>query len=156
MGMTNWITENRVFWILSMLLIAATAVDIYTAISSPIFEIAEANPIFLFTGSMTFLTIINIGITYWIIKSLKNTISLQKIFFIVMITLYLSLGHLIGASSNILATDNYEANPEEFIAQHERITTTQKTMSYFALVGLFMIIPMVFAYISFLVAFMFF
>ena len=94
--MSKHINEKRLLYILIGILVITTVADIYSAMRLPIFEIAESNPIYVLTGSTMPLIWLNIFVVIWYSRSLKNSISIPKIFIFCMMTLYLSIGHGFG------------------------------------------------------------
>ncbi len=152
----KYITEKNLLYLFIGILFITTVADIYTALTSPIFEIAEANPIYVFTGSVIPLLVINIVVLIWFIRSLRNSISIFKIFFFCMITLYLSVGHGFGIWSNITATNSYQENPEQYIETIGEYEAKDKINAYMTLVSFVMVLPIVVSTIAFSVAMYFY
>ncbi len=150
---TEWINkhlnERRLLYILIFILILTTAADIYTALKTPVFEIAESNPIYVLTGSTTPLFILTLIATAWIIKSLRSSISLAKIFVFVMMAVYLSLGHGFGMWSNLQADADYQQNPEEFVEYAKSMDSVEKIQIYSILIGVVMLLPIVVSIMAF-------
>ena len=156
MKLKKYITEKNLVYLLIFTLVATTIVDIYTALRTPIFQIAETNPIYVLTGSILPLLLLNIIIIIWFGRSIKNSISIPKIFVFCMITIYLSAGHLLGAWSNITATEQYQENPEEFIGIVKEYNAKEKINSYMIFVGVVMVLPIVISFIAFSIAMYFY
>ena len=149
-------TEKQVLYILIGMLLVTTVVDMYTAFSSPVFDIAETNPIYVLTQSVVPLLVMTVAVSIWIIVNMNNRISLMKIFLFSMLTFYLSVGHVVGAWSNITATAQYEEDTAKFIEYIEEVTVKQKLTAYVYIVGLAMILPIVISSIAFRVALFFY
>lgn len=155
MNFKKHITEKNVLIGLISLLLISTFLDIYTALTSPLFDIAETNPIFIITGSKIPLLILTVITTLWIIKSITKSISIFKIFLFTVICVFLTYGHFIGMITNILATERYESALEEETAREELIkeyreyNVKEKLISYHLLVGLIMVIPFFISTIAF-------
>lgn len=150
------LTEKRLLYGLIAILVVTTIADIYSAMRLPIFEIAESNPIYVLTGSTLPLIWLNIFVVVWYSRSLKNSISIPKIFIFCMLTLYLSVGHGFGIYSNITAGEEYQKNPEGFIADVKAITPAEKMQAYGLLVGIVMVMPIIISFIAFSVAMYFY
>ncbi len=156
MKLKKYITEKNLVYLLIFVLVATTIVDIYTALRAPIFEIAETNPIYVLTGSIVPLLLLNIIIIVWFSRSIKNSISIPKIFVFCMITIYLSAGHLFGAWSNITATEQYQEDPEGFVETVEEYDAEEKIQAYMFFVGVVMVLPIVISFIAFSIAMFFY
>jgi len=153
----NWNpTEKQVLYILIAVILITTVADMYTAFSSPIFEIGETNPIYVLTNSIFPLLAMTVGVTMWIIININKRISLIKIFLFSMLAIYLSLGHGFGVWSNITATESYYQNPTKFIESIEGVTVKEKVTAYSWLVGLVMLMPLIVSTIAFQVALFFY
>ncbi len=150
------ITERNLLLLLVSLLLIASLIDIYTAFTSPIFEIAEMNPIYVLTGSKGPLIIVSILVTVWIIKSIYSSISIFKIFLFTLMTIYLIFAHSVGIYMNNLATEQYYENPEEVIKQTSEYKPKDKFINYSILMGLVMMIPVIFSMIAFHVTMVFY
>ena len=150
------LSEKQVLYALIFILIASTVIDIYTALSSPVFLIAETNPIYLLTNSVIPLLVTAVLVTAWIIVNLNNRISLIKIFVFSMISLYLSVGHGFGAWSNIYATDQYEQDKEGFIESVKDIDVRTKITSYSMFVGVVMFMPILISIAAFYITMFFY
>ena len=111
----KYLNEKNLLWLLIIILVITTVIDVYTAINSPAFEIAELNPIYVLTGSLAPVMILSVVVTILILRTLRTSISISKIFSFTMLTIYLSIGHGYGAASNIYAGKLYVENPTEFI-----------------------------------------
>lgn len=151
MKLSQMFTERIVFYILVVILIITTLVDMYTAFTSPIFEIAETNPLYLLIGSIAPLIIISFIAIIFLLYHLNKGISLFKIYLFSLIIVYLSFGHLVGAYSNILATNKYNEDPEtvEKYLEEEAATTKQKIISYNILIGVFIVLPIILSSVAF-------
>ncbi len=156
MKLKKYITEKNLLYSFIGVLIITTIADVYTALSSPVFEIAEANPIYLLTGSVVPLLVMTVFITIWFARNLTNSISIGKIFMFCMLTIYLSVGHGFGVWSNITATNQYQENPEEYIENIEVYEVKDKVTAYFILVGIVMMLPIVVSLIAFTIAMYFY
>lgn len=152
----KYMTEKNLLYLLIGILIITTIIDMYSALSSPIFKIAESNPIYLFTGSVAPLLVMNILVVIWIAANLKRSISISKIFLFCMLTLYLSLGHGVGVWANITATNDYKENPEQFIEKIQEYDVKDKVNSYLWMVSIVMILPLVVSFIAFSIAIYFY
>ncbi len=156
MKLKKYITEKNLVYLLIFTLVTTTIVDIYTALTSPIFFMAETNPIYILTGSILPLLLLNIVTIVWFSRNIKNSISIPKIFVFCMITIYLSAGHLFGAWSNITATKQYQENPEEFVEMVEEYDAKEKINAYMIFVGVVMVLPIVISFIAFSIAMYFY
>ncbi len=156
----NWInnhlTEKRLLYILIAILVITTAADMFSAMRLPIFRIAESNPIYVLTGSTMPLIFLNIFVVIWYSRSLKNSISIPKIFIFCMMALYLSIGHGFGIYSNITAGEEYQKNPEGFIEDVQAITPKEKIQAYGLLVGIVMVMPIIISFVAFTIAMYFY
>ncbi len=146
------ITEKKILWTLIVLLFVTTIADLWTAFGSPVFKISESNPLFLLEGGIVTLLILTTLITVFLIRTLFKSISLTKLFIVFMFTIYLCAGHILGATTNIRATQNYYEAPEEYVESMKQLTTDDKMQSYFWLVGLFMLLPIILSSIAFALA----
>ena len=79
MRIYNNLFSVRWLFILIAILVITTAADMFSAMRLPIFKIAEANPIYVLTGSTMPLIWLNIFVVIWYSRSLKNSISIPKI-----------------------------------------------------------------------------
>lgn len=131
--LNNIFTERNILYTISAALIVTTIIDLYTAYTSPIFKIAESNPIYLTYGLLP-LTIANIIVLGIFMFGIKKTLKLTMIFVFVLGSIFLSYGHLIGANSNIEATKIYEKNPEVVTTYLQTMTKEQKIAGYTDLV----------------------
>lgn len=156
MKLKKYITEKNLLYLFIGILIITTIADIYTALTSPVFKIAEANPIYMLTGSVIPLLIMTIFITLWIIKHLSGSISILRIFMFCMFTVYLSVGHGFGVWSNITATNNYQENPEQYMETAEGYEVKDKFSAYMILVGVVMLLPIMVSIVAFYVAIYFY
>ncbi len=156
MKLKKYITEKNVMLLFIGMIVITTIADIYSALTSPVFFIAETNPIYILTGSVVPLLVINALVVVWITINLRKSISITKIFVICMITVYLTLGHGFGVWSNISATNDYEEHPDKYIQMVQEYDTNDKIMSYLLLVGIVMIMPIVVSMIAFIVAMYFY
>ncbi len=161
-NLTKYLTDKNLLYTLVGILLLSTFLDIYTAFTSPMFEIAETNPIYILTGSKAPLLIITFIITAWIIISLKSSISLHKIFAFSLITIYLTFGHSVGVYSNTLATDIYEETETdetaraELIEEYQNYDVKEKFISYTVLVGLVIMLPYTLSFIAFAITMYFY
>jgi len=146
------VTERRILIAFTVLLLVTTVADMYTALTSPVFQIAETNPIYVYTNSIWPLIAMTLFITSWIIVNLSKRISLTKIFLFCMLSLYLSVGHGFGAYSNIKATEQYEQDTEGFVERIGEVTVQEKVNAYFLVVGFIMLMPLVISSIAFTAA----
>lgn len=156
MKLKKYMTEKNLLKLFIGLIIVTTIADIYTALSSPIFSIAEMNPIYILTGSVVPLLVINVLVVVMIARTLRKSISITKIFIFCMFTLYLSLGHGFGVWSNISATNDYEAHPQKYIEKIEQYDVKDKITSYVILMGLIMLLPIFISFTAFFVAMYFY
>jgi len=152
MKISEWFTDKRVVFILCALLGLATVIDLYTAYSSPIFKIAETNPIYMEYGVYP-LTLLNFLIMIFIIRGMKKTIKLLTLFAFVMSCLLLSYGHILGAQSNIQATQMFHDNPQKVLDQIHSYTPEQKQSAYNDLVFNNIFIPYIISLIGFVIIF---
>ena len=125
------------------LLVLSTIIDFGTAISNPMFKEAEINPIYVYTNSifMTLLTVIMV--TTYIVWNLLKKVSGLGIYFFVLLTLYLVLGHFLGAYTNIKSAQTYYGDPENTIQKLSNMDEAAKINSYASLVGILMMIPLI-------------
>lgn len=154
--MKQYLTEKNLLFLLIGLLLITTFLDVYTAFTSPIFEAAELNPIYLLTGSKAPPLILTVIITFWIIKTLNKSLSIFRIFTFTLFTIYLIAGHLVGVYSNISATERYNEAPEETIEALKQSTSSEKFVSYSILMGIIMILPIFFSVTAFIIALFFY
>lgn len=147
----RWINQTSVLWVMMLVLITTTGIDMYTAFSSPIFDIAETNPIFLFIGTKT-LVVLTVLITFFLFYKLKTLLSLPMLYTFSLLILYSSMLHLVGAMTNISATSAYLADPEMFVQAIESVSDTQKVQSYMIIVS-FGLVPYLLAVIAFYVSY---
>ena len=156
------LTEKNLLYTLIGMLLLSTFLDMYTAFTSPMFEIAETNPIYVLTGSKGPLLILTFIITAWIIRNLKSSISLYKIFTFSLVTIYLILGHLVGTYGNTMATNAYEASEyngtarQEIIEEYKDYDAKEKFISYSIIVGLVLLLPYILSFIAFAITMYFF
>ncbi len=156
------VTEKRVLYVLVGLLLLATFLDIYTALTSPIFEIAEMNPIYVLTGSKAPLLVLTFVMLWWYISVLKNSISIQKLYVITLATILLIFGHGIGVYGNTVSTNQYlesEDNPverAELVEEYRNYDMGDKINNYLIIVGVFLLIPFVISITAFYVAMYFY
>jgi len=155
-NLSKHITENKLLWGLIVLLLLSTLLDIYTAYSSPIFELAETNPIYVITGSKAPLLIANVVVLIWIARNLTRSVSIFKIFVFSLAAIYLSTGHLVGAYANITSTNEYNENPEKVMAQIEQYSVKDKFTAYTWIVGLAILLPILLSITAFSIAMFFF
>jgi len=152
LNVSNRKKEKYMMLSLLFLIMVTSIIDLITAFLGP-HEIAEINPIYLLTGNFWILMVINFLVMFWFIKSLYQKISLPKIFFLVIILLFLSFAHIFGAYSNIKATRIYDTQPEAFEAYYETTTTSHQYYEYFKIVSVIMIIPIFLSLISFMISY---
>lgn len=158
MKYNHLLTERNLLIVLAGILILTTIIDIYTAFSSPIFEEAELNPLYVLTGSKIPPLILTVILTTWIIRNLKTSISLYKIFTFSLLAIYLIAGHIFGIYSNTVSTQQYLENPEEvteYLKQNNE-STEQKLINSFMALGLIMFIPFMFSSLAFFITVYFF
>jgi hypothetical protein len=123
---------NKEQWIvigLSAVLGLTTIFDLYTAYSSPIFHIAETNPIFLQFGEIA-LTAINFVYMIVLIRMLKKSVKWAWLFAGVMAALLLSYGHVMGGLANVESTNLYLSDPDFYMAKILNATTEDKISHY--------------------------
>ena len=149
-NLKQYITEKNVFYLLIFILILTTITDLYTALTTDIFYIAETNPIFLHFNLYSLL-LLTILITVYIIYQLKKAISLTSIFIISLVTIYLSIGHIGGAYSNIITNNKYLENPEKQIKYYKSVTKEEKVNNYLFFVGLIMVLPIILSFFAFII-----
>jgi len=146
------VTEKQIVWTLLILIVISTIVDLYTAVSSPIFEIAEANPLYVYTGSITLTVMAGIVVVFFIFRRFLNAVSLPTIFGYTLICLYIIGGHAFGTWTNISATSTYYENPEETIQKIEAVSDGVRVQSY-GLLMLILFVPVVIAVVAFTVSY---
>ncbi len=158
--MTNWLskhfTEKTWLWILGGIVIISTLIDMYTAFTSPAFELGESNPLFVIFGNTFLLIILNIFIMIFLIWMVRNGITLTAIFLFTMLLLYLSAGHFLGAYSNVMATESYNEDPEAFTERMMDVSPKDKIVNYSIVVGIFMVLPVVISTFAFIMSLYFF
>lgn len=145
--------EKIVIYILSAVLGITTILDLYTAYSSPIFTIAETNPLFMNFG-VGVLTAVNFVWMIVVIRGLKKSIKLLSLFGFIMACLLLSYGHIVGMQANIEATSIYYKNPEKvtnYIMYN--MTAEDKAQIYNTTVMDKIFIPYVISLIGFIIIF---
>jgi len=142
--------EQKLLWTLMGALILSTLADMYTALSSPIFKIAEINPIYILTGSVIPLIALNFIVLYWFWTKLSKSLSLYAIYFFTLLTVVLVVLHGFGVYSNLTALEQYESNPEVYVEAIGQLSQEAKITTYFLYVGtLFLLllgIPMIVFY----------
>jgi len=151
--MPKFFTETNIFYILISSLILTSLADIITALSSPIFKIAESNVLIVLLGTETPLLLLSIGVVIWIWHGLKKRVSLPTLYIFSMLAVYLSFGHIIGAMSNIWATSSYNENPEEVAKAYQNMNPNDKISNYFIVMGLFVTLPVVLSFLAFYAAY---
>ena len=156
MKLKKYITEKNLLWLFIGVLVITTLADIISALTSPVFSIAESNPIYVLTGSVMPLLIINVLVIIVIAKNLNRCVSITKIFVFCMFTVYLSLGHGFGVWSNIAATNDYEEHPQKYIERIEQYDVQDKISAYMVLVGFVMLLPIIVSLIAFSTAMYFY
>lgn len=145
--------EKIVIYILSAVLGITTILDLYTAYSSPIFSIAETNPLFINFG-VGALTAVNFIWMIIVIRGLKKSIKLLTLFGFVMACLLLSYGHIVGMMANVEATGLYYKNPEKvtnYILYN--MTATDKAQIYNDTVINKLFIPYIISVVGFIIIF---
>lgn len=143
--------DRTLFWLLIGLLVVTTVFDFYTAITSDVFEIAEANPIYLATGNIYILFLVTAFVTGFIFMNLKNRLRLRTIFIFVILTLYLCMGHLVGSYSNIRANKMYHEDPGGVTKQIEKDSKNDKLISYMRTVGIVILFPYFMSILAFFI-----
>lgn len=143
-------------WFLIGVLLIATFLDIYTAFTSPIFEEAETNPIYVLTGSKAPLLLVTLFFTVWVIKNIRSSISLPKLFLFTSVIIYMTFGHLVGMYSNFSTTQIYYENPEVVMEAIENYDTAEQIGTYSLVVGLLVMIPFMLAFGSFWITMFFY
>ena len=129
----NIFTERNILIILGVSLLLTTILDIYTAVTSPIFKIGESNPIYLTYGLIP-LTILNFIVLAVLLFGVQKSLKLSVIFCFVLGSIFLCYGHVIGSQSNIAATKIYEKNPELVTKYLQTMTKEDKMTGYKSLV----------------------
>jgi len=131
-----------VFWLLSIF----TLVNVLDIITALFILPAEANPLFLLTGSIYIAILIKVLVVVYIVYScLRNIYVSHTIYF--MFIMILVLGSLLisfGVYSNIDAM----LNPN-LLVDIKGITTSEKISAYFMFTNLFYTIPMIISLLSF-------
>ena len=125
----KYVTEKGIIIFLGVLLFVTSMIDMLTAFTSPIFKLAETNPIYVTYGVIP-LTILTFVWMYVIIKGLQKSVKMIWIFAFVMACLFLSYGHILGAQSNVKATAQYRENPELVMEKIAQLTPEIKVNSY--------------------------
>jgi hypothetical protein len=144
------LTEKNIIIFLGILLFVTSMIDLYTAYTSPIFEEAETNPIYVTYGILP-LTLITFLWMYIIWQGLKRSIRMTWIFAFVMACLFLIYGHILGAESNINATAQYMENPQKVLDIIHTRTAEQKIESYKTFVFDKLLIPYLIDVIGFMI-----
>ena len=142
--------EKIIYTSLFSILMLTTIIDLYTALKSPIFRIAESNPIILLTHSVTILVILTIIISWFVFKIAYTAFRYPKLFIGIIGILYISLGHLGGAYSNIIAHEKYLKDPEATIQEYQNMQVKEKASYYFSFVFVIIVIPLIVAYSTFM------
>jgi hypothetical protein len=132
-------TYNKLFgsyngwFLLAFIVLFTTALDVSTMKLSPA-HFGELNPIFTFLGEGALWIISLIGtaiMLYLPVRFSKKYPGNKMLLFVyVSILLLLSLGHIVGAYSNIQATKLYLANPDGYTAMVASMSSGAKTASY--------------------------
>jgi len=143
--------EKILLWSLFGLLILSTIADMYTALSSGIIEIAEVNPVYLVTGNIWVLIIINVIIVWYIIHELSIRVSLARIYALVLILVFVTVGHLFGTYSNIKAVAAQNADPVGFEEARQEIRAASKAYVYFRAISVIMLMPMMLSFLVFVI-----
>lgn len=135
-------TERNIYITLAIILLLTTVIDIVTAVSSPVFEIAEINPIYVLTRSVLVMLSFSLLIVgFFIIRSLTR-ISMLGIFTYMMLFVYISAAHLFGAYSNVTSHQDFQADPEGYTEQVQAISSNDKINAYMLVIGLLFMMPM--------------
>ena len=175
--------EKTLYLLMIGLLALTTFIDLYTALRSPIFHVAEANPLKVYLGNTLLVVTIILLITVLASYYLKTQVSLQMIFAMSTFFIYVIAGHLIGAYYNIEADSqfrthyDYEDNVyqqdssqyravesknnlvmDKYKRDYEKVYPDKKAVvtTYFSIVGLLVGVPMFLNWIAFYVAFSFY
>jgi len=128
--------KNPIMFILFILFFIVNLIDWITGF----FVLsAESNPIFLFTGSYFFTSIVKWGVVLGVWLIYKRNIYPSRFYYFFMVTMTLLAIPMIGlaAYSNILGMS---ATPEE-LAISAAIPAPQKLGIYFMFVGIVFVIP---------------
>jgi len=175
-------SDKILWWMISIILIATTIIDIYTGSSGPIKYLVEANPIYLLTKNFFVLTFLTIFFSIFFIYKLKTAMSFQTIFIFSLAAIFLSYGHLVGTYHNLISNasfnENYkyyynieEAPPElqpSLIGQNEQtirqfqednkfhLSTSQLFLFYSKSIGSFILFPMVISIFAFYITMIFY
>lgn len=139
-------------WIITAAVIISTIIDFWSAIKSPAFELAEVNPIYVLSGSITITLITVAVITYYALSKLWRSINFLGIYVYTYFALFLIVGHFGGAYTNVLATQVYVADPQTFIEAHQGVSVVEKVADYGRLLFIFMMLPFVVAVLSYLLS----
>jgi len=156
MKFKEWFTEKRVLWIMAFLLIGSTLLDMYTAFSSPIFELAEINSLYVMYGSKLLLVFVSLITVSFFIYKLAKGMSLHSIYFFSIMIIYLSIGHFYGAYTNISAEEQFNSNPDAYTAAIESMSQQDKVNLYTATVWAVIILPVLLGFSAFIVTMFFY
>lgn len=148
----NFFTEKNIIILLGIILGITTIVDLYTAYTSPIFEVAETNPIFIAYGILP-LTIMNFVYMGFLLYGMKKSIKLSWIYGFVLATIFISFGHVLGAQSNIEATGKYNYNPEKVMEAINNTTDAERIDFYTNFVMTKLFIPFTLSFIGLLITY---
>jgi hypothetical protein len=144
--------EKLLLWFIFFILICSTGLDLWTAFNTPLYEIAEINPVYLLTGNIWVLIIINIVFVIYFIYMMQKKLSLAKIFFVTIMIAYMSFGHFFGAYSNIRTEAIYEKDPGVFEERHAQVTKQAAAGHYFNIMFVVVVLPAWLSIGSFVIA----
>ena len=143
-------------WFLIGILLLSTFLDIYTAFTNPVFELAETNPIYVLTGSKLPLLAITIVFTIWVMKNAWKSISIPKLFTFVSVMVYMIFAHGVGVYANWNTEQAYNENPEAMLEAIENYNTGEKIQTYSMIVGFLVMIPFILGFLSFWITMFFY
>jgi hypothetical protein len=130
----------------------ATIFDLWTAFSSPLFHLLETNPLYLTYGVWP-LTILNFIWIAILIIGMKKAFKLFTLFSVIMATLFIGYGHILGGMANLDATKLYYTDNEKVMEYAEKATTQQKMDSYYEFVFERIMYPYLLCIIGFTIIF---
>lgn len=168
--------QKKLFWFFGIVLVLSTLVDLLSAVGTPIFKLVESNPLWLLTNSKWPLYVGNVLVLWYLFKMYRRALNVYSIYIVLLAGSFLSVGHLVGAYTNIEAYDgfveqygyieeipvNSGAETVAFIEQQnelaldayeeeqERVTPIQKLKSYLSVLGVFMLLPLFISYFVFI------
>lgn len=143
-------------WFLIAVLLLSTFLDIYTAFTNPVFELAETNPIYVLTGSKLPLLAVTFLFTAWVIKNIRGSISIPRLFTFVSVTIYMIFAHGVGVYANWNTEQAYNENPQQVLEAIEDYNVKERIGTYSLIVGFLVLAPFILGFTSFWITMFFY